>query len=377
VGEGPKAAVPDTGAGQLGRRGNTSSLRHLAVASALAGVLLAWSAPAEAQAGPQGAVGAAAPPGAPGVLAKGGYYAPTVAAGATWSSVLLVSSGSAEATRMVIYGADGLTAVASGAVYSDLGQRLTAAGAWLRPVSQRVLVPAGGEVKVRFAVTVPANATPGDHLLGIAAQPSSAKPSGTGRLRVVVVARAVVGILVRVPGPAAFDVTVGAPRIGRGPEHVGEVVTPVTDTGRLIGKPIDTVTLRGPGRYERTVRTQLGTLLPGGTAQFPVYWPDPMHGGYVISSCLSGAGLLHPVCHSARAGVGQVTSVGQITSTAATPVGTGTKSPAGLFGWSIALLSATLGCGLAAGVVRRRRSRRAAEEASPIPPEAVLESRRR
>jgi hypothetical protein len=303
--------------------------------------------PADASGG--GGVGSAPAPGAPGVFPRGDYFAPTISAGSTWTSELLVANDSAQTATILVYGADGLTAVVSGAVYSNLGQPLHSAGAWVHPASHTVTVPAQGQATVRFSVTVPRWATPGDHLAGIVAESGSLATSGSGRVRVNVVARAVVGVLVRVSGPASFSVRVGTPTINRGPDQIGEVVTPLADTGRLIGKPTIKVSLSGPGGYNKSVTRQVDTLLPGGTAQFPVYWPDRLHGIYHITSCVSWPGLTRAICNSAT-----VTVDGTTNNTVEAPK----KGSTGLHlpGWAVALLSAGGGAGLLGLllVVRRR-----------------------
>ena len=75
---------------------------------------------------------------------------------------------------------------------------------WLTPASQTVTVKADGQATVHFKVTVPKKAAPGDYLAGIVAQDGLSMHSSTGNLRVNLVTRAVVGVLVRVPGPASF-----------------------------------------------------------------------------------------------------------------------------------------------------------------------------
>lgn len=297
-------------------------------------------------------MGAAPAPGARGVLASGGYYAPSIAPGSTWTSVLLVSNGSAQAAPIVVYAADGLTADASGAVYSNLGQPLIAAGMWLTPSSRTIRVQADGQMTVEFKVTVPRNATPGDHLAGIVAQSGVPMQSNSGQLRVNVEARAVVGVLIRVPGPASFDVKVGKPTIEGGPELIGEVVTPITDTGRLIGKPIDTVSLKGPSGYEKMLQQNVDTILPGGTAHFPIYWPDHLHGPYEVTSCVSGAGLTGNICNSATVDIeGSTKTVSQLRRKHV-------ASPSRIPSWVIALLSAGIGCALTFGLMHLRQSRR-------------------
>lgn len=321
--------------------------KRLALVAIWAGTLafLGWTAPAEAAG--TGGVGAGPAPGAPGVLAGGGYFAPTVAPGSTWTSELLVANDSAIAAPIVIYGADGLTASASGAVYSNFGQPLRATGIWVSPKSRTVTIPPEGQATVRFSISVPRSATPGDHLAGIVAQSASPSTSGSGHLRVTVVARAVVGVLVRVPGPATFSVGVGAPTVGRGPDGVGEVVTPLTDTGRLIGKPTIDVSLSGPGGYKSSVTSQGDTLLPGGTARFPVYWPDSLHGAYRIKSCVSWSGSVRPTCRAATVAVNDATKT--VKDLHAKSAGHGLPS------WVVVLISACGGAAVMGTVLKLRR----------------------
>ena len=134
----------------------------------IAVMLFASAGPAGATGG--GGVGAAPAPGAPGVLAGGGYFAPTVSPGSTWTSELLVANDSAAASPITVYGADGLTGDTSGAVYSNLGQPLQSAGAWVSPKSETLTIRGQGQETVHFSVTVPRSATPGDHLAGIVAE---------------------------------------------------------------------------------------------------------------------------------------------------------------------------------------------------------------
>jgi len=333
--------------------------RLVLACAAVPAVLFAWATPVAAAGG--GGVGAGPAPGAPGVLAGSGYFAPTLAPGSTWSSSLLVSNDSGTAGPIMVYAADGLTSTTSGAAYSDAGQPLRSAGAWVQPQFQAVSVPAQGQATVKFSVTVPPSATPGDHLAGIVAQPESPVESGSGQIRVNVVARSVVAVLIRVPGPASFAVRVGKPTIGPGPDQIGEVVTPVTDSGQVIGRPVNHVTLDGPNGYQKSVTRQIDTLLPGGAAHFAVYWPDRLHGAYQITSCVSGSGLRQPVCNSATVVVDGTTNT--VIAHRPGPAHGGAHLP----GWAVAMISALAGALLAVLVLRRRGSSRDTSDSSPQP----------
>jgi hypothetical protein len=129
---------------------------------------------------------------------------------------------------------------------------------------------------------------------------------------------------------------------------VGEVVTPLTDAGRLIGKPVVAVSLSGPGGYKSSVTgRQVDTLLPGGAAYFPVYWPDSLHGTYRIESCVTWPGSPKPLCRSATA---------TVSGTTKTVKGLHAKSPSHhLSSWILILISACGGAAVMGTVLKLRR----------------------
>ena len=245
------------------------------------------------------------------------------------------------------------------------GSRFALTGAWVTPKTQTVTISPDGQATVQFSITVPASASPGDHLAGIVAQSASPSTSVSGHLRVTVIPRAVVAVLVRIPGPASFSVGVGAPTVGRGPDGVGEVVTPLTDTGRLLGRPTIDVSLSGPGGYKSSVTRPVDTLLPGGTAQFPVYWPDSLRGTYRITSCVSSSGSAKPRCRSTTVAVNSTTkTVKQLH----------TKTPSRhLPSWMIVLISA-LGGAAVMGVILKLRRRRPAHASRRRQPRSQSDS---
>jgi len=309
-------------------------------------------------------VGAAPAPGAPGALPKEGYYAPVIGPGGSWSSVLLVSNASAQTMPIIVFATDGLTASTSGAVYSNYGQKLTGAGEWLTPSSQTVIVPADGEAKVPFTVKVPVGATPGDHLAGIGAEFGGPTPATASGIHANVVARVLIGVLVKVPGPASFQVAVGPPSVGTGPENITEILTPITDTGRTMGRPTDEIILTGPHHVTTSLKRAVGTLLPGGTAQFPIYWPSALSGHYSVVSCISGSGLAHPVCASAEGTVRRSRQTATPIEAPSPPKGRSPGTPGtgpplqavaqpvpsrGLPGWALAMMSSAGGGAIVAG----------------------------
>jgi len=144
-------------------------------------------------------------------------------------------------------------------------------GAWTRVGAATVTVPARSQADVPFVITVPANATPGDHVGGVVAMEE--QPGGTTKQNGVdvTVRRAMAArIYLRVSGPTvpglrvdAVDADLGTPWL---PTTVdGSYTYDVVNTGNLHLPPA--VSVRVTGLFGHRVR-QGGTapqidLLPG------------------------------------------------------------------------------------------------------------------
>ncbi len=144
-------------------------------------------------------------------------------------------------------------------------------GAWTRVGAATVTVPAKAQADVPFVITVPSNATPGDHVGGVVAmeeQPGAAtRQNGVD----VTVRRAVAArVYLRVSGPAVPGLRVDAVRTGLDtpwlPATVGGAYTyEVVNTGNLHLPP--RLRVRVTGLFGHAIR-QHGTvpqidLLPG------------------------------------------------------------------------------------------------------------------
>lgn len=82
--------------------------------------------------------------------------------------------------RLKIYAADGFTTDSGGYDILTPDKRSKGVGAWVNPAVTEVSIPAGGQVQIPFTMTVPENATPGDHLGGIVTVLDQQDPSGSG-----------------------------------------------------------------------------------------------------------------------------------------------------------------------------------------------------
>jgi hypothetical protein len=230
------------------------------------------------------------------------YYIPTIAPGGTFHDYVRLGNPNTDSVDLIVSGVDGVTATPSGAVYANRTDPVHKAGAWVTPDQTQLTLAAGQEAQVGFTVRVPSNATPGDHLAGVAVENAHPTP-GSGQISITSVVRTVVGVLVKVPGQAAFDLEVGAASIlPLTAQGLASIVVQLTDSGRLLGHPSLTVTLSGPNGYHRTITRRLDTLLPGDTIGYPFPWPDTLGpGSYTIDVSGTGEGMAAPAHSSTNA----------------------------------------------------------------------------
>jgi hypothetical protein len=303
------------------------------------------------------------------------YFKPVVVAGRSFADQVVVANISDAPIDLIVSAVDGLTGATSGAVYANRQPSATKAGAWVTPDVGTLSVAAHRETAVGFTVRVPLDATPGDHLAGIAFEVAHAQ-STPGRFAVTQVIREVVGVEIVIPGPAEFLPHVDAVELRPLP-GVGSasVVIHLGDGGRKLGKPGLSVSLDGPDRYHRRVEHQLDTILPGDTIPFPLPWPDTLRpGNYTVTVVATGGPA--PVVFEAHLHLG-ATLRGADTPQRE-PQRTSGPTP-----WLLLLISALGGVVLGVLIVRRPRRRARhdqprAEQSMPLanpPPRARTRTR--
>jgi hypothetical protein len=197
------------------------------------------------------------------------YFDRKVAAGASFSDDVVVTNGGSQPVTLLVYPVDGVTGQTSGAVYGNRGAVLRRAGRWLRPGASRVTVAGGKAVGVPFTVRVPPGSLPGDHLAGLAFEDTHVTTSG-GRFRIRQVIREVIGVLVRVPGPAQPVLQLGRLTLSTLPgTGLAAVVVPIANVGRSLCKPRLTVSLSA-GAFRERITRQLDTILPADRIPYPL-----------------------------------------------------------------------------------------------------------
>jgi len=264
------------------------------------------------------------------------YFIESIAAGGSYDDQVHVTNGGAHALHLYVSSVDGRTGVTSGAVFANRQDPVTKWGAWVTPAVSALVLAPGADMLVPFAVRVPPGASPGDHLAGIAFE--DAEPATTtGSVQVTTVYRAVVGVLVKVPGPAAFHVRLYDASIKplTPGSHLAAIVIRLGDDGLLLGKPRVTVTLDGPGGYHKQVTRQLDTLLPGDTIPFPFPWPESLAAGtYTVSVSAIGPGMSGPSTLTRTVTLGTALQGVRSNGTIVPPV----PGPPGISAWQVLAL---------------------------------------
>jgi hypothetical protein len=260
-----------------------------AVASAAAG------APARA-AGQTGGIGLQPCTYSPDNPTTRSYFIPTVKPGETYANCVWVSNLGTAPVSMYVNAVDGITSVTSGAVFANRPDPVRRWGSWVTPSVNHTTVAAQSRTKVDFQVKVPGDASPGDHLAGLAFEPDNPSQSG-GQVSIITVVRTVMSILVEVPGDATGKLAITQAEIL--PYTAGGTASlsvTVADTGLKLIKPKLVFTVDGPNGYHRTIHRDgscppdkanpnssscppLDTVLPGDSIVFPFPWPDDLGAG--------------------------------------------------------------------------------------------------
>ena len=326
----------------------TSSIARRAAGAVLALATLATATAAPAHAAGLGGFSARPATFNPADPATRAYFKLQVAPGGVYRGSVVIGNPGSAPINLRVAGVDGLTGVTSGAVYANGDVARKRAGQWVSPATSRLTVPAHSQRQESFVVRVPRGTTPGDHLAGIALQDANPHRS-SGRFAITEIFRVVVGIEVKVPGPASASARLGTAHLAALPgTRLASVVIGVGNAGRLLCKPTLKISLRRLGRVQ-TVTRRLDTILPGDTIPYPLPWPSTLRAGiYRLAAQATGCGRPATLAQTVRNGV-PLTG----TNPASSPIEVRAKD--GGSNHLILIALAALALGIAAGVLLGRR----------------------
>jgi hypothetical protein len=207
--------------------------------------------------------------------------------GSTTDHVAVTNFGD-QPVDLRLYAADAFTPSDGGFDLLAGSRTSVDAGSWIRLTTDSVRLAARETSVIALDLTVPANATPGDHAAGVVATLTESVTDSSGN-RVAIEHRVGARVYLRVAGALEPELTIDPLRVswvgtsnpfGRGQVDVGYTVHNRGNV-RLAARQV--VTVKGPGGFVLTRMTpdDLAELLPGATAERAVRLPGVAPGGYL------------------------------------------------------------------------------------------------
>lgn len=207
-----------------------------------------------------------------------GYFYYTLAPGQAATARVVIHDLTGSPARYLVYVTGATTSPVGGVSYGQPVTPPSGVVAWFRPSETTVDLGPGGAAAAQVRVVVPLGAQPGEYVAAIAAQSSAptvttGRASGQRRFGFLVTSRAVVAVVVRVPGPMTPAATFGRPSVAA-QQHRRQVLTiPVHDTGNQLMKPFlaGRVVACSGGKAVLRLARQLDTFVPRTTVDYPWY----------------------------------------------------------------------------------------------------------
>lgn len=259
--DGGAAAAASSAAGSTTRHGTHDSAAPTTTTTTPPASDITWGVqPATAQ-GPTG---------------KPAFIFTNVTPGTRIKDFVGVTNDSKFPVTFAVYAADALNTPSGGFDVLPAGKRSIGVGAWVTLARSSVTIPATTEVNIPFTLSVPVNATPGDHDGGIVAQVSASSTNTKGG-KILVNRRVGVRIYLRVVGPLRPVLSVQHLSLGYhgtiNPVASGSatVTYAVKNTGNVALAAAQSVTVTSMfGTLASGRPPPIVNLLPGQTLRFTV-----------------------------------------------------------------------------------------------------------
>ncbi|WP_019632278.1 WxL protein peptidoglycan domain-containing protein [Actinomadura atramentaria] len=241
-------------------------------AAALAALLAAAAAPVAHAAPDPGFTWAVRPAGPTGPSGRD-YFVYTAAPGQKISDKVTVSNLGSRALTLRVYATDAFNTPDGSFALLTADRRATGVGTWIAFRAGTYRIKPGKRLQVPFTLTVPADATPGDHSGGVVTAITQQETSATGQ-RVNVDRRVAARVHVRVNGPLSPSVQIeelaasySAPVAGTSDMTVAYRVR---NTGNVRVTASARISAAGPFGWSqgRPVSRPIPELLPGNTYTF-------------------------------------------------------------------------------------------------------------
>jgi hypothetical protein len=235
---------------------------------------------------------------------KGAYFTYTLAPGASASDAAIVTNSGPSPVTLKLYAADGVTAIGGGTAFGADGERRSGVFPWLSTDSRTISAAPGERVRVPFAVRVPADAAPGDHVAGWVVEGPPRAGSAVG-VQTSITERAGVAVVVRVPGQATEELAVADICMNR---ETGSnyLQVSVGNAGNLLSKASGKLNVtHEDGEAVFSTPVEIGTVLPADGTFIRADAPVDLGPGKYIANVTLRQSDGRTVTGSGKIGIGQ------------------------------------------------------------------------
>jgi len=211
------------------------------------------------------------------------YFYHQLAPGTTINEEALVINDGGVPVSLVLYAADGFTAVNGGTAFTKENELSngTSRGTsqWLSCAVREIQLAPGEELVVPFTINVPQNAKPGHHVAGLvveAAPGEASLPSGEGdaQFAVQVIRRVGVAVVIDIPGEHGASLEIMDADLQQQDSSGAIFKISVHNTGNIYIKGSGTLLVSDTqGTLLATVPLAMDTVLPGDITSFEAAHP--------------------------------------------------------------------------------------------------------
>jgi WxL Interacting Protein, peptidoglycan binding domain len=329
--------------------------RAVAVTTAALTVFVGLALPAGAATTKGDSVGASVAPGSQ-TDPKGSYFVLDEQPGATVTQSIVLENSQSHPIEAHLESVDATTGDATGVTYALPNSQPTLTGTWVTVQTPVVTLQPNEKRSLPFTVTVPAGTKPGQYIAGLsawvplpAAKKQPALKQGTG-FSVSLQPRRVIAVEIDVPGgPLASKLAVTGARATATPDGVA-LLLGLSNTGNAFARGNATVSVNDTGLQTHFT---INTFVAGTQIEYRIPWTkDVVTGTHAVSAVLR-YGNNQQTTWNGNVVIDQSTGAKLEASLAKTRIPVHKSFPfvLVLLGLGVVVL-----CGLAALVVRRRRS---------------------
>ncbi len=219
------------------------------------------------------------------------YFSHELTPGAVLSDEALVMNSGDVPVTLTLYAAAGITAVNGGMAFAKRGEESTGASRWLSLSVTEIALEPGEEMVVPFTITVPSDASPGDHVAGLVVEAPPTEGSGD-QFIVNVIQQAGVAVVIDVPGPRVAGLEITGACLKLQDDQGATFEIDVRNTGNIFvkGEGSHLITDRN-GEELASMPLKMDTVLPGDATTFQVTHPVRLtDGDYLVSAAMEYEG---------------------------------------------------------------------------------------